>query len=408
MTLPLEALDLPADEVRRRLGAAHGGGGPDWLWPEVDEADWRSALGDLAAAAGAVLAARPAPELRGEPGALAVAGYTSGIGPLIGHWIERGAVSAEPEAAAVFALQLRHNRLRSTRLRAEALDAVSLLRDAGIEATVLKGMHTAFDHFPEPGTRPCADVDLLVPAPLFRAANAAMQRNGYVPGRSERIPIQRVWRRPGGQEQVRSLSLVHADDPLAIDLQGSLDRKFAPGSIARLQALADRSGRGRWSQDAAAAVLAQPLLAIHLACHASNGLQSLNLLRLVEIVLVLRREPVDWGDLVAAAASIGALGFLYPAFGLAEQLVPGTIPEEVLAACAAEAPAAVRAVIASHDPASIHRIARLSSRESLMWCRTRRSRLAVLLLPGGAGGVRGAIAFYRRRLRAALELLRGG
>ncbi|HYG30054.1 MAG TPA: nucleotidyltransferase family protein [Allosphingosinicella sp.] len=408
MKLPQEALDLPADEVRCRLDAAHGGRGSGWMWPEVDEADWHSAQRALADVAAATLGGRPAPELRGEPRALAVAGYTSGIGPLIGHWIERDAISAEPDAAALFELQLRHNRLRSARLRSEALAAVSLLHGAGIEPTVLKGIHTGFDHFPEPGARPCSDIDLLVPGHLFGAAEAAMQRSGYLPGRSERIPIQRAWRRPDGPAQVRSLSLVHADDPWAVDLQGSLDRKFAPSSVARLQGLADRRPRARWSQDPGAAVLAQPLLAIHLASHASNGLQSLNLLRLVEIVLVLRREPVDWRELVEAAADIDALGFLYPAFGLAEQLVPGTVPQEVIAACAAEAPAAVRAVVADHDPSSIHRVARLSSRESLMWCRTRRSRLAVLLLPGVAGGTRAAIAFYRRRLRIALTLLRGG
>jgi hypothetical protein len=407
MTLPFDALDLPSEEVRQRLEAAHGGGGPDWLWPDVDEAEWRSALRALAGAAGAALSGQRGPELRGDPGPLAVAGYTSGIGPLTGHWIEAGLVSAEPEAAAVFELQLRHNRLRTARLRAEALAAIRLLRDAGIEATLLKGMHTAFDHFPEPGTRPCSDIDLLVPSRSFAAAGEAMRRNGYVPGRGGPTPIQREWRRPDAPGQVRSLSLVHAEDPWTIDLQGSLDRAFAPGSMARLQRLADRSPRRRWSQDPAAAVLPQPLLAIHLACHASNGLQSLNLLRLVEIVLVLRRDPVDWRALVEDAAGVGALGFLYPAFRLAEQLVRGRIPGEVLAACAADAPASVRAVLAEQDPASIHRIARLSWRESLMWCRTRRSRLAALLLPGGAGGARGALAFYRRRLRIALAALRG-
>lgn len=406
MTLPFDALDLPSEEVRRRLEAAHGGA-PDWLWPDVDQEAWRSALRALAGAAGAALSGQRAPELRGDPAALAVAGYTSGVGPLIGHWIEAGLVSAETGAAAVFELQLRHNRLRIARLRAEALAAVRLLRAGGIGATLLKGMHTAFDHFPEPGARPCSDIDLLVPRHLFAAAGDAMRRRGYVPGRSGQTPIQREWRHPDAPGQVRSLSLVHADDPSTIDLQGSLDRAFAPGSAARLQALADRSPRRPWSQDPAAAVLAQPLLAIHLACHASNGLQALNLLRLVEIVLVVRRDPLDWSEFVDAAASIGALGFLYPALRLAEQLVPGTIRGEVLAACAADAPETVRAVLADHDPASIHRIARLSWRESLMWCRTRRSRLAALLLPGGAGGTRGAGAFYRRRLRIALAALRG-
>ncbi|HEX8655183.1 MAG TPA: nucleotidyltransferase family protein [Allosphingosinicella sp.] len=406
MTLPFEAFDIPPDEVRRRLEAAHGARGPDWVWPDVDEADWRSALCALAGAASAVLSGKRAPKLRGDPATLAVAGYTSGIGPLIGYWIEGGLVSAEPGAAEVFELQLRHNRLRIDRLRAEASVAALLLRDAGIETTVLKGMHTAFDHFPEPGTRPCSDIDLLVPNHLFAAAGEAMRRNGYVPGRSGQTPIQREWRRPDAPGQVRSLSLVHAEDPWTIDLQGSLDRSFAPGNFARLQALADRSPRGPWSQDSAATVLTQPLLIIHLACHASNGLQSLNLLRLVEIVLVLRRDPPDWRALVEAAASVGALGFLYPAFRVAEDFVPGTIDDKVLAACAADAPARVRAVIADHDPASIHRIARRSWRESVMWCPTRRSRLAALLLPGGAGGASGAAAFYRRRLRLALMALR--
>lgn len=407
MTLPLDAFDLPPDAVRRRLAAAHGGRGPDWLWPDVAEADWRSGLRELAKTVGAVLSNARPPALRGDPKALAAAGYTSGIGPLVGHWVAGGLVSAEAGAADVFELQLRHNRLRMSRLRSESLAAVRRLRDAEIEPTVLKGMHTAFDHFPDPGTRPCSDVDLLVPPRAFAAAGDAMARGGYVPGRGQRVPVQREWRQPDAPGQVRSLSLAHAEDPWAIDLQGSLDRAFAPRSVARLQALADRSPRGLWSQDPSAAVLAQPLLMLHLACHASNGLQSLNLLRLVEIVLVLRREPPVWAELLEAGASVGALGFVYPALRLAEQLVPGTVPEEVIARCAAAAPSAVVALIAEHDPSSIHRVARLSWRESLMWCPTRRSRLAALLLPGGAGGAGGITAFYRRRLRFALNALRG-
>ena len=68
----------------------------------------------------------------------------------------------------------------------------------------------------------------------------------------------------------------------------------------------------------------------------SGELFSSRLLRLVELVLVIRkddeRDPLDWAAVTEHLRSANALRFAYPAFTLVERLAPGTIDERALGA----------------------------------------------------------------------------
>ena len=110
--------EISADELRRRVLWARRQGRPAWLWPDVLIADWRRALKAIEQAAGAVLAGRSAARLCGEPAAVGLAGYTSGMGPLLGLWIEQGSLSADGFVAALMERHLEHNRLRARRMTA--------------------------------------------------------------------------------------------------------------------------------------------------------------------------------------------------------------------------------------------------------------------------------------------------
>ena len=406
MSLPLDAFDLPPETVRARFDWATRQGQPMWLWPDVTVSDWHGALGSIEQ----VLRATLTPDygtilLDGDPETMSVACYTSGVGTLLGFWLEQGVIAASPPVAAVLELHLRHNRLRMNRLSAEAVALATTLTSAGVGVTVLKGLHTV-RYFPEPGTRPVSDIDLLVAARDEQALASIMRALGYEPGLISRgPPPQQEWRWPDVPVEPRSLYLVHADDPWSVDVQTSLNRRYSPGApMIHLDQALVGGGRTPWSPVPEADVLAQPLLLLQLAVHASCGFQSLNMLRLVELALIIRRDVahglLSWDAFLALAERLEALGLVYPALSLCELLVPGTIPAEVSTRCTGRTPAAVRHVVDRLTPANAQRVVRYSIAEKFMWSGSRLSILRQLLsdvVPPGMGSASGLLGAYRKR-----------
>ncbi|HEU0299245.1 MAG TPA: hypothetical protein VFR37_07325, partial [Longimicrobium sp.] len=114
--LPFHALDMTADEVERRFRQARERGTPRWLWPELPVERWMAGRREVVRVTGEVLAGRPARLDAGDAvgaEALGIAAFTLGMGALLGHWIERGALRAEPSTAALLRLHLWHGRARA-------------------------------------------------------------------------------------------------------------------------------------------------------------------------------------------------------------------------------------------------------------------------------------------------------
>ena len=96
------------------------------------------------------------------------------------------------------------------------------------------------------------------------------------------------------------------------------------------------------------------------------------------------QSRLDWDECLAMGKRTTALGYAYPALRLAEQLVPGTVPEKFLAECAVEAPRAVRRRLERMTPALAQRIERNSVAEHFMWAKGWQGRMRLLasdLLP---------------------------
>lgn len=364
--------ELAPGEFAWRVAQARRDGTPAWLWPDVDRAAWREALAELERVAREVLCGARSVRLEGDSDALSLAAYTSGLGPLLGWWLDRGSIETPADIRTMLEGHLAHNAERNARLQEQARNVAKALGDRGIDAVFLKGAHTALDYFPAPGTRPQSDIDVLIRAGDAEAASDVLSTTGlraFGQGRHESS-----WRPVGGPIEPQSLMFVHRDDPWTIDLHYTLDRYVDAGTpFARLDLGDPMSHPLPWTGGATAGVLRQPLLLLHLAVHAGNGLHSLTLLRLVELVLVIRQDReagrLSWPDFASLAERTGSLGYAYPALRLCDQLVPGTIPTEILAACARAAPARARAVIARHTPASAHRVDRNSLAEHFMWTR---------------------------------------
>jgi hypothetical protein len=371
--LPMDALDTPADEIAARFRWARERGHPGYVWPRVPIGRWLACGREIERVARArLLDESAAPRLEVPSGASAeavgIAAFSSGMGPLLGHWIESGAVRAAPEVADILALHLAHGRRRAERQQAALRGALDAMAGADVTATVVKGAHTAA-YFPEAGARTAADVDLVIARPDIGAAEAALAAAGFTRGARQRRPYKCDWVPPDSPRTLPSLDVAHADAPFAIELHDSLERVFF--GVRRISFVSVSGSAAAPAIHPAARVLAQPLLTAFLATHASEELHQLQLLRLVELAMVVRtdvaRAALGWNELLALLELEGALRFTYPAFALTERLAPGTVDPDFLARVTASATPRMRRLIGALSPAGALRPDRVSLEERFLW-----------------------------------------
>ncbi|GMV05528.1 MAG: hypothetical protein AMXMBFR53_18060 [Gemmatimonadota bacterium] len=414
-------LDASEEEIQGRLIRARRSGHPRYVWDDVPMSAWAAACRAIEDAATAVLAPQ---EGAGPPGpprleaggaatarALAVAAFTSGMGPLLAAWHEAGALDVASELTPVLDAHLAHGRARARRVGALLDGLAGPLARAGLDPVVLKGGHTGCRHFPEAGARPLADVDLFVPASRGDDAEGVLADAGFRLTLRQRRPTRSVWAPPGEEGRLRSLDVTHALNPLTVDLHLSLDRDFyglrrspvpdpEPGDLEAIPGLPGvfRGLRAEW------------LIPV-ISLHAAEDLSNLQLLRVVELVLVARceSEAADpWPGVVDRTRAWQALPHVFPAWALAERLAPGTVPPAVLEEARSQAPPALRAVVDGLTPGTAQRLHGIRFRERMAGATTpaeKARRLLHMLVPDSAGGSLRRIAdLYGARL---YQILRG-
>jgi hypothetical protein len=364
--------DISPEQVGMRRMQARRNGYAAWLWPNVDIAQWRKSLEEVVSVTRAALAGASSPELVcHDAKATCIAAYTSGMGPLLGYWIENGIIRAPGEIGDILCLHLSHNRRRMVRLSAVLREIVKHLNDEGIFPVVLKGMDTAFRFFPEPGVRPLSDIDLFIPEASIPGAERILSRLGYQREPRMREPYACDWIDPSVRALPRTLTFVHEDDPWSVDVLGSLNKRLPTGTVIRFDELLSCDGPADSEIQGQARVMAQPLLALYLAVHFSQTLLNATILRVLELVHVIRRSTADgtlnWSDFLRDAKIIGGLRFVYPALVFVEQLASGTIPADIMQAAANEASGNLRSVMANLALATAQPLDRHSVRERFMW-----------------------------------------
>jgi hypothetical protein len=409
MSLSFASKTVSADEFRERRADGVRAGNPAWLWPEVSVASWADAVAHVSNAASVVLAGNHGKLPSCDARALSLACFTSGMGPLLGWWAEQQLVSGPQQTRELLALHLREARARSKVTERNARAVISELAALVLPVMVLKGGHTARAYFPEAATRPASDLDLLVPAQAADEAGRALGEAGLVRvGSNDR---ESSWAPAGTGADPRHLWLVGPDDPWSVDLHRSLDFAASPGArIVRFDSADPFASCQPSALHKSARALRQPLLLLHLAVHASGGLHSLTLLRMVEIILVVRRDIADgqlsWTEFLEVGAEIGGLGAAYPALAMSEKLATGTIPTSVLAITRELAAERVRKIVERHDPANVQRIDRASIAEHFMWVEGAAGWTRQLWadLKAGSGSAESRWSIYKSR---AYRLLRG-
>jgi hypothetical protein len=400
-----------AFSVEQRRYWATRRGNPLWLWPEIEPAAWSVALAQFEQSARAVLTGVAVPPLDGTATAFRLAGYTSGMAPMLGYWSETGLLPESP-LNRLFGQQLEANRRRMAHLLDWAKRVAGLMTRAGLDVLVLKGAHTSA-YFPDPACRPMSDIDLLVPARQRALADSVLGAAGFECVTNGQL--ESCWRVKGAPCEPVTMTSLEAADPWTVDLHYSLDVEGPPGARpARLSRFEPFSGMRPWDPLPSAGCLGQPLLLLHLAAHAGSGFQNLTMVRLLELILVIRedcnRGALDWDDFLALGSATGALSFAFPALDLARSLSPADMPDEVVARCRREAPARIRRLTSALTPATAHGIHRRSIREHYAWTQGLPGwlrRLAADLLPDRRS-LRRTAAIHRSRASALLSYSAAG
>jgi hypothetical protein len=302
--------------------------------------------------------------------AVGVAALLTGVGPLLGAWIERGELDAEDAFARVLARHLAHGRAREARIRAAVLPVLARMEHAGLEPGVIKGFHTAHVHFPEPGARPFSDVDVVVPPAAIADAERLLGESGLVPEpRTGGIGYKREWLPPDGRGDVWSYELWHARSRWKLDLHDGLNfdsvvRNVRTPQTPRFTDVLRLDGVQLHVADA------NELIAL-LAAHASTELYAQRLLRLVELVFVVRRASslgtLDWAAVESSLAERESSRFAYPMLALTERLAPGTVDGDVLARLGDATTPRARAVTSRLSPTAPIFDRGFSLRSRLIW-----------------------------------------
>jgi hypothetical protein len=394
-------------EIARRLDRFTRTQDPSALWPGLTEVARVAAAGEIERVTRKVLLGQN--DVAINPGdvhhiyALSVAAHTTGMGPLLGRWIEDGLISAKPELSNRLAWQLGHARRRAARMERESLPAFDAMIANGVVPVMLKGFRTSREYFEEPGVRRMSDIDILVAHDQIALAESALRTAGFRAIGPQLIPYKQDFIGPGVDERMYSLECSDEHTKWVIELHASLDRSFHPGAVARIDRERARTipfvvcGRRLLA-------LEPQVLLLELACHCSQELGSSRLLRLVEIVRVIRAERasgrLDWDDFLAILERTGSARYAFPALTLAEHLAPGSLDPRVLELGARESTWAARHTVARLIPAG-GSIEELGLLRQIMWMRGPAAFLnrAIRLVAPSSQGRPGLLPSWRVRLR---------
>ena len=401
-------MDLSSQDLRDRVAAWDASGDPRHLWPDHGHDDLERAHRLIAAVSTYVLSGSGVPPNvcagdEKEARAIGIAAYQSGLGPLLGYWIERGVIEADPRVSALLAIHLAHGRKWAATFTTALGKILAAFDDVNVVPTVLKGTFTSRHYFPEPGTRPMADIDLLVdPSDVPAAQNAlsvaGLSRFAVCPNRESQ------WCVTGTAREVHSVDLDHELNPWAVDLHTTIDKRYFRGLWARFGDLPVTHVTPITLEGLPARVFREPLLAAHLAQHASRGIHLLQLIRLVELILVLKRDVTSgvlkWDALAALLADTGLGRFVFPAMELAARLAPEVVDDDFRRELAGYATPRTRRTV-DYLARSGMRFGRSRSLdEMLMWARGpgELSRNLVELVWPGRGPWRSRVRALRRRI----------
>lgn len=404
--------DGAPEEMERREAAWYSRNDPNSLWPGLRLPALQPAANDIGRAAASILRGDRATlgrSVEHDTRALGVAALLSGTGPLLGYWIECGQLDAPDDVAPLLAEHLAHGRMRATRIANGMQPVLTALVETGVTPVAIKGFHTSREYFPDLGTRPFGDVDIVVHPDEIPRAIAVLDRFAFVSERDVPGPYKRNWAAPDDPES-RNASFERWDARTRWKLELHSGLIFSNIEECGVTLDMDWSAtRAASSAGGAFHTLPQPMLLAALAIHASSELYSMRLLRLIEQVFVIRRDReaghLDWAAVEELLARTGTLRFAYPAFALVEQLAPGTIDPRVLDRARRASTRRACEITNGFTPTSPILSHHVSIKERLMWAKGPRQtvrRLLTMVKPVEKQPWPVALRVYRQRITRVL------
>ena len=380
--------------LEERIQAWKRTGDQGHLWPGIGLADRLAAHTRIADATRAVLAGAHGVHLDAADAtavrATGIAAFSAGMGPLLGYWIERGALEAPAQLEELLAQHLSHGRRRAAKLTSELDRLLLAMNENHITPILLKGMHTSQVYFPEASCRVGTDIDVLVTPEELHQVRAILSRAGFNEIPESRPPASSTWEPGSAPQQLHSLEINHSDNPWSVDLHSALSRSFSRGLRFDFGAQPFRAREAADLFSSPVYVLGQPFLAAYLALHASHALVHLQLVRIVELALVLRQGysqgQFAWDGFESFVAAERMGRFVYPALWCVERLVPGTVDRRMLEDLGETVPARMQRVLDQVVSSGMAYLGPISLDAKLMWARTNRELLfhsVALLWPGG-------------------------
>jgi putative nucleotidyltransferase-like protein len=320
------------------------------LWPGSTSEQRVTAYAGIVHAAEQVLAGAPATLTAvgpSEVNATGIAAFMAGVGALLGWWIERGQLEASPPLSSLFAEHLAQGRRRARHMEQRLSTLVRALTERRVVPVVLKGTHVGRRYFEDPGVRPTGDIDLLVSRTEADAVAEVLRSRGLQRSSGHALPHREDWRPP--QAPLLSLEMMCAENPWAVDIHYSLDRTYFPGLTAGF-GVPEPSQLESWTGPfGSVRVLAQPLLAAQLAVHASADFPDIQLVRVIELIHVLRADlklgRLDWPRLMALLRQTSTRRFAYTAFAMASRIDPGVVDPAFLGELSRAATSRMRATL---------------------------------------------------------------
>lgn len=401
--------ELEGDQnVLARLSEFQRTGDIDSLWPDIAPGERRAASAKIRTAIAGVAGGGGSPPVltatnRHEARAISVSAFMAGVGPLLAWWMEEGRVEASPLMRESFASHLEQGRLRSALLRGHVARLVSAMRGAGARPILLKGLHTGAEFFPDPCTRPAADVDLLIHPSERMAASNALRDLGFEETRRTVFGGRSEWSPSGRPMGVRSIEVDHVENPWNIDLHEALVRWYFRGTRRDLGEAPFSSTRVVRIDGEEVRVLDQPYLMAFLSMHAGYDLTRIHMVRLLELVFVIRGDTAsgqfDWASFAALLERRDLGRFVYPALRLVEDLVPGTVEPILLHRLDSQVSRRMHRVLEAVRRAELGALREPSLDVKLAWAvgmKELAMNISDLLIPSDDGGT--LLEIYRRRM----------
>ena len=200
--------------------------------------------------------------------------------------------------------------------------------EAGIEVVALKGPTIAHTVYPDPSWRPFGDLDLLVRTADWRRATALLRSLGY--GRAFPEP------RPGFDERFGKAAVHSNGDGIEIDLHrtlamGAFGVWIRPDELFRRTTTFSLGGRALRRLDDIA-------LLLHASVHATLGWNPPLLWPLRDVLQIIHRGRVEWGEAVELARRWKLRAVLHHAMTTASRVLDVELPAEAQAVVDRERP----------------------------------------------------------------------